>query len=1112
MIRNTMLKSGLALLLGILLIPSLAVAQNVTGFNGTISDSTGAVMVGVDVTVVEEAKGLEYSGVTNDVGRFEIRGILPGTYTMTAEASGFKRYQNTGVLVFDQNIRRVDITMELGELADAITVSEEGFRIDTDTPTLSYKTPSREVYYQNVQASLIYQVGAAPGAMNRNELKGMYSNNTAPIQDGILTNAYGFFRAPQEHLQEVQLKTQNVGAEFQHANNILGVGRSGTNEFHGEIFMAFDHARLKAKNRSIAERPKPETARIRWSYEGAGPVWIPGVYDGRNRTFFHANYQPVSSLRLEINNNLTYPTAQMRTGNLSEIAQFASGGMVKNPYTGTQFANNTIPTSMWHPLGTRFIELAPVPERAGVVSNMTGINENYSNDPWEHYRFDHQITDNNTITISHFRFTHVGTESKWDHGPFDCGRSGEGPNRSWSIQNSHVFSPTVINELSIGRGHQFSENYSLCNGSDLLAVLDPGGIIDFGGRSFPKGEPGAPQIIGQTIGNLSNVGGSFNPAPTCSLGGCSAGQGYGDQNNTVMLKEGVSVQSGNHLVKLGFSNIWSLNEHGGANRNSYGRWEFTGNFTGWDLGDILLGLPYKTAIATSRPPRRPRSGQLGFYLQDDWKVTSRVTISPGIRFQTYGAAHDQSGLWYNFDMASMSVVVPNNAISRVVPAYPTAKIPVVTQSAAGYPGNLFRYKNPLVQPRMGIAIRVTDTTVIRAGWGVYHVPLTPAYDIGQALNGFTSGPFELTESFGPNEIVNGTPTLTFSKAFPAPGSGSIPLQSVQVLAPKTRGEDWPSDQQWNITLEKELGNGFTGRGSYVGAKGTHWPYSVNRQTPKASTIPFTAARKVYGADPFDKITEALVGANQTYHGMEWEILRQFSSGLYMRAWYEFRTALNDVEGGKFGWVGVRGFQTENPYNRSRDKGWADGHVQHSARVMAIYDLPFGKGQKYFSDATGFQQIMLGNWTFSPIVTMNARRASTPSFGGAETPNVGRSGGRPDILPGCRASGFDGSYQGGKVVWNRACFAQPKNGKYGNATRGMLKQPRDPHFNINVFKVFPLTKYENGPYFKLEAFVTNPMNHTNPSGPNSLNINDPRFGRYAASWHTRSIIFRLRLGF
>ena len=144
--------------------------------------------------------------------------------------------------------------------------------------------------------------------------------------------------------------------------------------------------------------------------------------------------------------------------------------------------------------------------------------------------------------------------------------------------------------------------------------------------------------------------------------------------------------------------------------------------------------------------------------------------------------------------------------------------------------------------------------------------------------------------------------------------------------------------------------------------------------------------------------------------------------------------------------------------------------------------------------------------------MCIRDSSTPSFGGADTPNVGRSGGRPDILPGCRASGFDGSYQGGKVVWNRACFAQPRNGSYGNAPRGMLKQPRDPHFNINVFKVFPLTKYENGPYFKLEAFVTNPMNHTNPSGPNSLNINDPRFGRYAASWHTRNIIFRLRLGF
>ena len=1113
-----------------MLLPNLSMAQNFTGFYGTVSDSTGAVMVGVNVVATDEGKGLTYSSVTNEVGRYELRGILPATYTITAEATGFKRYENTGVIVFSQTPRRVDVAMEVGELADAITVSEEGFRIETDTPAVSYKTPDKEVYFQNVQASLIYQIGAAPGSMNRNEIKGMYSNNTAPIQDGILTNAYGFFRAPQEHLQEIQLKTQNAPAEYQHANNIIGVGRSGANEFHGEMFNEFQHARLRGKNRSIPNRPKPETARIRWSYEVSGPVWIPKIYDGRNRTFFHFNHQPVSSLVLEINNNLTYPTHLMRTGDLSQVVQFSSKEVdgkkvILNPFTGQPFPNNVIPQDMWHPLGRRFIELAPVPENANLVSNRVGINENYSSDPWSHYRFDHQITEGNTVSFSHFRFTHTGTESKWDHGPFDCGRRGEGPNRSWSIQDSHVFSPTVINELSIGRGFQRSAGFSLCNGSDLLNVYDPNGLIDFGGRKYPLGEPGAPQIIGQTIGNLSNVGGSFNPRPTCALGGCAAGFGDGQHNNTVMLKDNVSVQSGTHLFKFGFSNIWTLNSNAGSNRNSYGYWAYTGNFTGWDLGDILLGLPWSTTIATSRGPVEPRFNQLGVYIQDDWKITPRLTISPGFRFQHYGTPRDNTGLWYNFDIPTLSVVVPDNAIGQVVPAYPTQNIPVVTQSDAGYPKNLFAYKSLLVQPRLGLAFRVTDSMVVRAGWGIYHVPTTPAYSGEQALSGFTGGPFQWSEEFGPNAIVNGAPNLTASKAFPAPGTGASPLQGVNALGVKTRADDWPYDQQWNLTLEKELGNGFTGRGSYVGAKGTHWPYAINRQTPPASTIPFAPGRKVFSnpalvdpatgratGGPFSSITEALVGANQTYHGMEWEILRQFSSGLYMRAWYEFRTALNDVEGGKFGWVGVRGFATEDPYNRSRDKGWSDGHVQHSARVMAIYDLPLGKGKPYLAGANRFAQTFLGNWTISPRITLNAKRASTPNFSGADTPNVGRSGGRPDVLPGCDPNGFGSPTDAPGIVWNRACFAVPQAGTYGTATRGMLKQPRSPGFSMNIFKVFPLTPYEQGPYFKLEAYVNNFFNHTNPGGPNSLNINDPRFGLYRAAGGTRNIIFRLRLGF
>ena len=1143
-LRRSVMSLGLSALLGLLVIPTLTVAQDTTGFRGRVVDSTDAVMVGVNIVATNESKGLTYGTVTNEVGQYELRGILPDTYTLTAEATGFKRYENTGVIVYSQSPRRVDITMEIGELADAITVTEEGARIETDTPAVTYRTPTKEVYYTNVQASLIYTVGAAPGVQNRSELHGAYANNTSASQDGIQTLAYGTFRFPQEVLQEVHLKTMNAPAEFQHANNIIGVGRSGTNYFHGEWNLEFSHARLNAKNRSVPRRPKPETPGYKWFYEFSGPVQIPKVYSGRNKTFFHFLYNPISHLRLEPNNNLTYPTLRMRSGDLSQIVDFAPKKAIINPYTGMPFANNIIPESMWHPLGRRFRDLLPTADGncgpagpCGIAfndnllsNNGFAINRNSTDENYHHYRFDHALTEANTLSVSHFRYTRQSSETKWDHGPLDCGFKALDPTRAWSILDSHVFSPSVINEFSLGYNEQLYLFNSQCAGSDLLKLVDPDGLIDFGGRTYSLGKSGAPQIIGQVIGNISNIGGSFDPGPTNSLGGGNAGFGTRTDANAVTIKNNVSVTTGDHLVKVGLSYIHGLDSRDRPNKNEYGNWTYTGNFTGWDFGDILLGLPWKTQIASPRGELLARSKQIGVFFQDDWKVTPDLTITPGLRFQHYTPGSDGNGQFYNFDLQHLldggtgRVVIPNGSDVFVNPAFPK-EIPVVQARDADFPDSLFKFKGILVQPRLGVAYRLTDSTVLRAGFGIYHVPLAPPDYLQQAIFGFERGPFEPVETFE-NSIKDGVPLFTADKAFPAPGSNpdAFPLQSVNAILLDARSKKWPYDTQWNITLEKELGSGFTGRLSYVGTKGTQWTYNVNMQTPAASTIPYTPDRKnfcddrwegFYGAGakcPYSNIIDYRLGGNSNYHGVEAEILRQFSSGLYLRSWIEYRSILNDVEGGRFGWVGPGGFATEDPFDRSRDKGWTNGNTPLRARVVAVYSLPFGKGQRFLSNAGGFMNQLLGNWTVTPILTLDAFRRTTPNFQGADSPNVGRSGGRPDILPGCKPNGFGSASDAPGIIWDRGCFKIPEDGFYGSASRGTLIQPRSPNLRLHLFKVFPLTPYENGPYFKLEAYIGNPFNHTNPSGPDSLDITNPNFGRYRAAGGTRRINFRFRLGF
>ncbi|MBM3801333.1 MAG: hypothetical protein FJW26_03365 [Acidimicrobiia bacterium] len=1090
--------------LAVLLVPRGIYGQDFTGLRGLVKDPSGALAVGVKVSVKEEAKGLTHETTTNDAGEYELRGILPGKYTVTAELSGFKKFENTGVIVYAQQPRRVDITLQLGEVAETLTVSEQGEVLNTDTAALTYTTAQKEVYANNVQASLVYKLADHPGAEVRSQVHGAYANNATFEQDGIITRAYGTFRAPQETLEEVHLKTLTAPAEYQHAGTVIGVGKGGTNKFHAEFFVNYVNPALNAVNRNLTTRPRPQRANDWYSYQFNGPVYIPKVYDGRNRTFFNFLFQPYGTQStIEPIVDLTYPTALMRRGDLSQLAAFTPQKAIINPFTGQPFANNIIPESMWSAAGRRVLNLIPVPQTDALVNNYRTQNINTTKEFWNHYKFDHQISKSNTLSVSHFRYNRDSNETFWDSGPFDCGRKGVDRTRAWSWSDSHSFSPTLINEFRLAKNSQAQRGAAGCLGSELLAKLG----VSLGGRTAPAGNFGAPRILMQNFGRAFGLTASFTPFPKHVLGGGAAGENDGDATSVWNLKNNLSIVRGKHLFKTGFSLIRQTPRSLGVAGNSWGQWDFTGNMTGSDLGDLLLGLPFSSSVAKSRPVFRGRATNWGFFFQDDWKITPTLTLTPGIRFQHYGPGTDATGLWYNFDLQNRRVVVPNeSALARVHPAYPKS-IPVVTAAQAGYPADLVNFKKLLWEPRLGIAWRPAESWVVRLGYGKYHVPPVAESEGGEILGaGFSSGPFALNESFGPNQVVNGIPTFTLDNAFPA--VGAVPLQNVSVYPLNLRRDRWPTDQQWNVAVEKEIWRGTVFSATYVGAKGTHWPYSYNAQRPPASTIPFTPDRKRYGAAPYNNITVQDLGGNSTYKGLELQLTRQFSSGLYIRGWYETKKVLNDVSAGLFGWNGPGGAAIEDPFDRTRDKGWMDGVQPHRARVTAVWDLPFGKGQRFLNQSRLANQV-LGGWTVSPIFSANGDARQTPGFAGFDSANVGSTGGRPDLVAGCDPNKPAPGARPG-ILWNAACFTIPKSGTYGNAPRGVLKNPWFPQLDLNVFKIWYFK--ENGPYLKFEMYGSNIINHTPATGPAALNITSPQFGLFTSTWGTRSIYFRARVGF
>jgi hypothetical protein len=1101
-----------ALILSLSSLPLLAQMQ-FTGVRGNVEDETGARVTQVEITATEEATGLTRTTISNELGIYELGGLPPGTYTISAELAGFKTYANSGIIIYAARPRRVDITLEVGDITDSITVEEMGAVIETDKSSVTYTTPMKEVEAFRMAASLIYTVGNNPGAENRSQVHGAFANNTSALQDGVATNAYGTFRAPQELVKELNQVSLNAPAEYKTATTINGVGRSGTNAFHGEIYYQVRHPRLRTLRAFETRHPssKPDS---QWNYEASGPIHIPKVYDGRDKTFFHFFYQPRLQDQKAPQTDYVYPTAQIRAGDMNQIVQ-QQGVTLINPFTGAPFPNNIIPANMLSPVAQATFKYVPMPNfgpAGNLVDNFHGEQFGIIDESHWHLRLDHAITDSNTISFNHYGYNRLLIEGT-STAPLANFQTIDAT-RMWSIQDSHMFSPSVINEFQYGRNRQgYDMTRATVSGNGLIKEFG----IDLGGRQ-PREAVGCPHMYTgvwgfQPGGHL----GSFSPGelrfPLMGRCGTSTGR---DNPNVWMMKDVVSVNKGSHLIKFGIELNWERPWEDGNVPIVFGRYNFTGLFSGSDMGDYLLGLPWETSIETDRPRIYAHGADAGFFIQDDWKVTPRLTMTYGTRFQHYGAPTERDGLFYNFDFENSRVVVPDKAIHHIAPVWPTAQIPVVTASDAGYPQDLVNFSALHISPRFGLAFRINDKTVIRAGYGIYHVPFAIAGSGPTGLNragwlgGREAGPFVGSESFGPNEIVNGSPTLTFTNPFPPAGSGAIPKQGVRGIPLDSRSDAWAYDQQYNLTLENDLGDGWATRISYVASKGTSWPYRSNLQTALPSTVPFADrpdSEKFPWGENFSFVDRHDLGGTGTYHALELEATRQFSQGIYVRSWYEWKKNLSDVEPGLFS--STIGFEAENPLDRARDKGIQSGIARQRWRIATVWGLPVGRGQRFGNDMGGVLNALFGNWSAAFINRGRVGSAATAIYSGSDPSGTGRSGGRPDAL--CDGNNFGPTPGQG---WDRSCFAIPEAGigRYGSASRGSLFGSTDWGADLNLFKRFRLTKYENGPYFNIEMYGQNIFNHRNASGAGT-NITSANFGLFKTSGgQARWLHFRLRLGF
>jgi len=663
---------------GLLLMSGPLLAQQYAGFRGRVTDPSGAVIVGAEFKATDEKTGLSRTTTTTDVGEYSLQGLLPGVYTLEVSASGFKTYRNTGVIVYVLQTRTVDVTLEVGEASQTLNVVEQGSTIQTDTASISYRTAQAEVYSLNIPSSLIYRVADNPGAESRSQVHGGFANNTNAEQDGIATNAYGSWRAPQETTQEFKQISLNAPAEYRTSTTVIGLGKSGSNSFHGEVWAQLMASDLNALDFNQTSRPSSNN----WteSYSFSGPIYIPKVYDGRNKTFFSFLFQPTPSTTTStFHDNFIVPTEKMRNGDLSEYAAFR-GISIVNPYTGQPFPNNIIPANMISPIAKNVINLLPLPNNGppgALVNNFNWTDFNHFGSQWWQGRIDQKISDKNNLSFAIYRYTNLD-EEELDGNPFPNAGFVEN-DWTWagSLQDSHAFTPNLLNEAS----YSFNKQHAIwapgpIQGADFLNNIL--GITDTGGIPIAAGQ-GSPRVVVQTLGSqLGILSGGYNPFPAQLLGSAPFSGSVDYEDGYVhQFRDNVSYIRGKHAFKTGIEvRLQRPSMLNAITGNTFGAFAFTGQFTGYDWADLLLGLPFSTGIDAVRSKVYAREWEIGAFIQDDWKVTPKLTLTPGVRFQHYGVPYEKNDTWYNFDVKSLTAVVPNDyALSQVVPGYP---IPVVT--------------------------------------------------------------------------------------------------------------------------------------------------------------------------------------------------------------------------------------------------------------------------------------------------------------------------------------------------------------------------------------------------------------------------------------------------
>lgn len=1057
---------------------------------GTVYDPNRAVVPGAEIRLVNRETGEARSTISGGEGEYALSSLPPGSYLLTISAQGFRRIEQDVPLKVNQELR-ADAFLEVGgahgsEPQVVIAAPDE---LKKDSASLGTVIENRQVEGLPLDGRNFYELsllvpGATPPAQgSAGSVRGdfAFSVNGARedannfLLDGVYNvdpklNTFGV-RPPVDAVREFETLTSTYDASFGRSAGaqVNVVLKSGTNEFHGSLYEFHRNGRLDARNFfAPAGEAAPKYIRNQFGFSVGGPV-------RKNRTFFFADYEGTRS-REGLTRVTNVPTLAERAGDFSRSFDFFGQPVfVRDPQRVDPstfqplpcnaqnqsgcFPGNVVPLDRQSVIGRRIAALYPAPNRATPFANF--VSSPTQRDRNDHFdaRVDHILGDSSTLA---FRYS-FGDRSLYE--PFagptfaavpgygnDVARRGQNAMAGWTKS----FGPTFVNDARVAYNRVAA---SVLQENRAASVNQRIGLPELSTNPRDAG------LSFITVTGFSPLGEEFNN-PQNSV------------TNTYQFLDTATYTRGRHLLKFG-ADLRAVQQNAFRDVQARGLLQFTPfAFTGNSLADLLLGSPTVTGGARVDNAQHLRTESYHFFVNDQIRLTPRLTLSAGLRYEYNSPPVDV------FDRANV---------------YDTATGTLLRVGTSGVPRSGFRSDRNNFAPRVGLAYTLGEEgeTVLRAGYGIYYdqSPLAP----GEAL--YFNRPFFDFNLFVPLPQF-GFP-LTLDNPFPSNLPFAVPDSALAIQ----RDLRTPYMQHWNANVQRQLGRNRVLEVAYVGSKGTKLLSARDINQPQPSVLP-SGLPFVPRPNPFfDDINLIESRASSTYHSLQARFQQRLSMGLALLGSYTWSKSIDDASN-FFSSAGDPNFP-QNSYDLRAERGLSNFDVRQRLSVSYSYDLPFGRGRAYAHDR-GFLTTLLTGWQTYGIVTAQTGRPFTVALiQEFDNSGTGRSSlgfganDRPNLV------GDPNSGPRTPERWfNPAAFAFPAPGTFGNAGRNILTGPGYQNVNASLVKNTALGERVS---LQLRAEVFNLFNHPNLNLPDNF-LGSPTFGQVTSARDPRHIQFGAKLLF